>query len=178
MLGTAAIVVAATWATIVADALVESSRTAGSIIAFGRTVAAPGVGVATLLLGGFAASAGLAVAVAVAFARRRRLERRMSAELDERYREIATKAAGDVARAELVAWRVGELRTSMRDLLARRDQLLADMERARRRTDELRALADDYRRSVEDSQRRLIVIPDLEDELARRRARRRASEPG
>jgi hypothetical protein len=176
--GTVTIALAAAWSALVADVLIESSLSPGSVALFGRELFAPGITPATLIVAGLAASAGLAVAAAVAFARGRRLERRIAAELDERYRETATKAAGDVARAALVSWRVAELRTSLRELLARRDQLLTEMERARRRTDELRALADDYRRSVEESQRRLIVIPDLGDELAKRRARRRASEPG
>ena len=76
----------------------------------------------------------------------------MAAELDARYQEMTTQAAGDVARAELVAWRVAELRTSMDDLLARRDEALAQMELAKRRTSELRALSDDYKRSLTELQ--------------------------
>ena len=95
----------------------------------------------------------------------------MAAELDARYQEMTTQAAGDVARAELVAWRVAELRTSMDDLLARRDEVLAQMELAKRRTSELRALSDDYKRTLYELQE-LVVLPDIEDELARRRAQR------
>jgi hypothetical protein len=51
------------------------------------------------------------------------------------------------------------------------------MELARRRTSELRALADDYKRSLADLQDRLIVLPDIEDELGRRRAARQAGDP-
>ena len=84
-------------------------------------------------------------AAAVAYARGRRLERRMAAELDARYQEITAKAAGDVARGGLLSWRVAELRTSMDELTARRDEILAETELARRRTSELRALSDDYK---------------------------------
>ena len=51
------------------------------------------------------------------------------------------------------------------------------MELARRRTSELRALSDDYKRSLTELQKRLVVLPDNEDELARRRERRKAADP-
>ena len=137
----------------------------------------PGIRPGVLILCGLAASAGLAWAAAVAYARGRRLERRMAAELDARYQEITTKAAGDVARAGLLSWRVAELRTSMDELTARRDEIIAETELARRRTSELRALSDDYKRSLTELQDRLIVLPDIEDELARRRAERKAADP-
>ncbi|HZN42680.1 MAG TPA: hypothetical protein VFC08_03015, partial [Actinomycetota bacterium] len=83
----------------------------------------------------------------------------------------------DVARAELTSWRVAELRTSMDTLLAQRDEVLAQMELARRRTSELRALSDDYRRTLSELQDRLIILPEIEDELARRRAERKTAGP-
>jgi hypothetical protein len=178
MAGFVAIVVAAAWSALVADTIVESaSGGADSIVALRRTLLAPGVRPTVLILTGLAASAGLAMATAVAYARGRRLERRMAAELDARYQEMTARAAGDVARAGLLSWRVAELRTSMQDLTGRRDELLAEMELARRRTAELRALADDYKRSLTELQDRLIVLPDIEDELARRRAQRKAADP-
>ncbi len=101
----------------------------------------------------------------------------MAAELDARYAEMTAQAAGDYARAGLLSWRVAELRTSLDDLIKRRDEILAEMELERRRTSELRALADDYKRSLADLQDRLIVLPDIEDELARRRSARQAIDP-
>jgi hypothetical protein len=65
----------------------------------------------------------------------------------------------------------------MDDLIANRDRIQAEMELARRRTSELRALADDYTRSLTKLQDRLIRLPDVEDELARRRSDRQASDP-
>ena len=50
------------------------------------------------------------------------------------------------------------------------------MELAKRRTSELRALSDDYKRSLTELQE-LVVLPDIEDELARRRAQRTAGDP-
>ena len=178
MTGVLAIVVATAWSALVADTIVEGSEAGGgSIVALRTTLLTPGVRVGVLILCGLAASAGLAMATAVAYARGRRLERRMAAELDARYQEMTARAAGDVARAGLLSWRVAELRTSMVDLTGQRDQLLAEMELARRRTAELRALADDYKRSLTELQDRLIVLPDIEDELARRRAQRKAADP-
>jgi hypothetical protein len=179
MAGYIAIALATVWTAVVVETIIESARTFGGSIQFlGRTMLAPGIRPGVFILCGLAASAGLAWAAAVAYARGRRLERRMAAELDERYQEITAKAAGDVARAGLLSWRVAELRTSMDELTARRDEVLAEMEYARRRTSELRALSDDYKRSLTDLQDRLIVLPDIEDELARRRAQRTVADPG
>jgi tRNA A37 threonylcarbamoyladenosine modification protein TsaB len=173
-----AIAVASAWSALVVDTIVESTEAGGgSIVALRTTLLVPGVRVGVSILCGLAASAGLAVAAAAAHARGRRLERRMTAELDARYQEVTARAAGDVARAELLSWRVAELRTSMKDLIGQRDQLLAEMELARRRTAELRALAEDYKRSLTELQNRLIVLPEVEDELARRRAQRKADDP-
>lgn len=179
MAGYIAIALATAWTVVVVETIIESARTFGGSIQFlGRTMLAPGIRPGVFILSGLAASAGLAWAAAVAYARGRRLERRMAAELDERYQEITAKAAGDVARAGLLSWRVAELRTSMDELTARRDEILAEMEYARRRTSELRALSDDYKRSLTDLQDRLVVLPDIEDELARRRAQRTVADPG
>jgi hypothetical protein len=178
MAGIIAITLATVWTVVVVETIIESVRAfAGSIVFLGRTVYEQGTQPEILILCGLAASAGLAWAAAVAYARGRRLERRMAAELDARYQEMTTQAAGDVARAELVAWRVAELRTSLDELIARRDEILAQMELARRRTSELRALSDDYKRSLAELQDRLIVLPELEDELARRRAQRKTAGP-
>jgi hypothetical protein len=178
MAGIVPIVLATAWTAVVLGTILESARASGgSIIVLGRTVLTPGMRPGVLILCGLAASTGLAWTVAVAYARGRRLERRMAAELDERSREIAMRATGDVARAGLLSWRVDELRTSMGELSERREQMLAEMELARRRTLELRALSDDYKRSLEELQNRLIVLPDIEDELARRRAQRKTADP-
>jgi ABC-type anion transport system duplicated permease subunit len=178
MAGIIAIVLATLWTAFVVETIIESARAfGGSIIFLGRTLLTPGIRPGVLILCGLAATAGLAWAAALAYERGRRLERRMAAELDARYQEMTTQAAGDVARAGLLSWRVSELRTSMDDLIANRDRIQAEMELARRRTSELRALADDYTRSLTKLQDRLIRLPDVEDELARRRSDRQASDP-
>ena len=101
----------------------------------------------------------------------------MAADFDERYQEMSTRAAGDIARAELMSWKANELQTSVDELVVQRDEILSEMELAERRTSELRALADDYRRTLTELQERLVVLPDIEDELARRREQRKAADP-
>ena len=174
MPGIIAMALAAVWTAFVTETIVESARVfGGSMVFLGRTLLTPGI----LILCALAVSAGLAWAAAVAYARGRRLEQRMAAELDARYSEMTAQAAGDFARAGLLSWRVAELRTSLDDLIKRRDEILAEMELARRRTSELRALADDYKRSLAALQDRLIILPDIEDELGRRRSARQAIDP-
>ncbi len=178
MAGIIAIVLATVWTAFVVETIIESARAfGGSIMVLGRTLSMPGIRPGILILCGLAATAGLAWTAALAYERGRRLERRMAAELDARYQEMTTQAAGDVARAGLLSWRVAELRTSMDDLIAKRDRIQAEMELARKRTSELRALSDDYTRSLTELQDRLIRLPDIEDELARRRSDRQASDP-
>jgi hypothetical protein len=178
MAGIIAILLAAMWSAFVVDTIVESARAfGGSIIFLRRTLLTPGIRPGIFILCGLAVSASFAWAAAVAYARGRRLEQRMAAELDARYQEMTTEAAGDTARVGLLSWRIAELRTSMDDLTERRDQTMAELELARRRTSELRALSEDYKRSLSELQHRLIVLPDIEDELARRRSQRQASDP-
>ena len=105
------------------------------------------------------------------------MKRRMSAALDTQYQEVTTKAAGDAARAGLLTWRIGELQTEVNELAAKRDRAQSELDLAQRRTSELRALADDYKRSLTELQDRLITLPDIEDELARRRAERKTADP-
>ncbi len=178
MAGYFAMFLATAWTAAVVDMIIESTRTSrGSISFLGRTLIAPGSRPGILILCGLAASAGFAWTVAVAFLRERRMERRMSAALDTQYQEVTTKAAGDAARTGLLTWRIGELQTEVNELTAKRDRVQSEMELAQRRTSELEALAEDYKRSLTELQDRLITLPDLEDELARRRAERQTADP-
>ena len=183
MAGYFAMLLATAWTACVVDTIVESTRTSdGTIVFLGRTLVAPGIRPGILILCGLAASAGLAWTFAVAFARGRRMKRRMSAALDTQYQEVTTKAAGDAARTGLLTWRIGELQAEVNELAAKRDRAQSEMELAQRRTSELRALEDDYKRSLTELQDRLITLPDItlpdiEDELARRRAERQTADP-
>jgi hypothetical protein len=178
MAGYIAMLLATAWSAFVVETIFESTRAFGGTILFlGRTLIAPGIRPGILILCGLAASAGLAWTMAVAYARGRRMKRRMAAELDTRYQEMTTRAAGDAARAGLLTWRIGEHQTSMDEMIAKRDRVQAEMELARTRTSELRALSDDYRRSLTELQDRLITLPNIDDELARRRAERTSADP-
>ena len=137
-MGIIAIVAATLWTAAVVETIVESVRAFGAgIQIFGRTIITPGIRPSIFVLCGLAASAGIAWAAAIAYARGRRLERRMAADLDERYQEMTTRVAGDIARAELASWRANELGASLEDLVHQRDEILAEMDLARKRTSEL-----------------------------------------
>ncbi|MDP9185339.1 MAG: hypothetical protein M3O29_06710, partial [Actinomycetota bacterium] len=73
---------------------------------------------------------------AVAYARGRRLERRMAAELDARFAELAERDAGDTAR-RLLTWRLAELQTLV-------DRLL-----------------EERKTGVPPDRRHLVVVPDV-----------------
>lgn len=173
IIGITAIVLATAWTAFVVDTIVESTRAfEGTILFLDRTLLTPGVRPGILILCGLAASAGLAWTAAIAFTRGRRLRKRTAGEVTERVQEVKVKAAGDAARAGLTQWRMSELQSSIDELTEHRDQIVAEMDLARRRTSELRALSEDYQRSVTKLQGELIKLPDGEDELAQRRSQR------
>jgi hypothetical protein len=119
------VVLAAVWCAIAFELVVESARTQGrALVLFGELLAAPSVAVTIGVLCVVSASAALAMAVAVARAHTRRVERRMAAELDERWAALAERDAGDVARKNLLSWRVAELQTLVEQLLAEREATL------------------------------------------------------
>ena len=106
------IVLATAYSAFVIELVIESAATrARELVAFGSVLAAPGVTVGVWILCGVSASAALAMVTAVAYARGRRLERRMAAELDERWEEISERSASDATRIRLLSWRVAELQT-------------------------------------------------------------------
>jgi len=107
------------------------------LVLFGHVVAAPPVSATIVIVCAVSAAAALAMAIAVGYARGRRLERRMAAELDARWAELAERDAGDAARRELINWRLAELQTLV-------DRLLADRQAATRKA------------------RHLVVVPDAE----------------
>src|SRR5436305_1887759 len=102
-------VCASVWCAVSIEMVWESARTDGrALVLFGHVVAAPPVSATIVILCAVSAVGALAMAVAVAYARGRRLERRMAAELDARWAELAQRDAGDVARRELLNWRLAE----------------------------------------------------------------------
>jgi len=136
------IVLATTWSAVVIELVIESARTRGrELVAFGSVLAAPGGFAGIWILCGVSATAALAMVTAVAYARGRRLERRMAAELDGRWEEISERSASDATRIRLLSWRVAELQTLT-------DRLADD--RAARRT----------------GPARLVVVPDSPKDVA------------
>ena len=115
------IVLASIWCALVTELDVESARTGGRmLVIFGRVLAAPPVSATILILCAVSASAVLAVATAVSYGRGRRLERRMAAELADRWADLAEREVAEQARRDLLAWRIGELHTLVDELLAER----------------------------------------------------------
>lgn len=117
------IVLAAVWSALAIELIYESARTDGrELVVFGTVVASPPVPVTIVILCLVAASAALAMAIAVSYARGRRLERQMAAELDARWAALAEREAADGARNELLTWRVAELQALVDDLIKERDE--------------------------------------------------------
>ena len=115
------IVLATAWSAFVIELVLESARTRGrELVAFGSVLAAPGGTAGILILCAVSATAALAMVTAVAYARGRRLERRMAAELDGRWEEISERNASDATRIRLLSWRVAELQTLTNQLTAER----------------------------------------------------------
>jgi hypothetical protein len=132
------IVLASIYCAVAFEVVRESVRTEGeALVAFGRVLAAPPVTVTIVTLCVVSASAALAMVTAVAYARGRRLERRMAAELDAHYAELAERDSGDSAR-RLLNWRLAELRTVV-------DRLIAERKKEEEQSGE----------------RHLVVVPDL-----------------
>jgi len=119
------VVLAAVWCALAFELVAESARIqARALVLFGEVLAAPSVAVTIGVLCVVSASAALVMTVAVARARERRIERRMAAELDARWAALAERDAGDVARKNLLSWRVSELQTLVEQLLAEREATL------------------------------------------------------
>jgi len=136
------IVLATAWSAVVIELVLESARTRGrELVAFGSVLAAPGGTAGILILCAVSATAALAMVTAVAYARGRRLERRMAAELDERWEEISERNAGDATRIRLLSWRVAELQTLV-------DRL------------------EDERAATRKGPSRLVVVPDSQADVA------------
>jgi hypothetical protein len=132
------IVCASVWCAVSIEMVWETARTDGrALVLFGHVVAAPPVSATIVIVCAVSAAAALAMAIAVGYARGRRLERRMAAELDARWAQLAERDAGDAARRELLNWRLAELQTLV-------DRLLADRQAATRKA------------------RHLVVVPDAE----------------
>ncbi len=159
---------AAAWTALVVDVVIESAPSGGSTIQVsGRAFAVSDPAHGIYLMAGLAASAALLLTAALASWRGRRRERRMAAELDERWEQLSIDHAGVEARQQLLEWRVGELQTQADVLAGKRDELLEEMASVRQRTARLREAAREHKRALASgpggtADGELTIVPDLD----------------
>ena len=131
------------------DAVVESAIDGGdAIVMFGQPIATPGTAGTLGILTATSAAAVLAWVAAIAHARGRRLEHRLTEELDERWEDLSQKVAGELGRKTLLEWRVVELRNQVDELVTKRDELLEEMNAVRERTSELQRMIRQQREAA------------------------------
>lgn len=131
------------------DAVVESAIDGGdAIVMFGQTLATPGTAGTLGILTATSAAAVLAWVASIAHARGRRLERRLTEELDERWEDLSQRVAGELGRKTLLEWRVVELRNQVDELVGKRDELLEEMAAVRERTSELQRMIRQQREAA------------------------------
>ena len=174
MLATFLITVSTLWTALVADIVAESATSGGSKLSMlGHVLSRPATGTGIAVLTVLSASAGSAITASVAFMKGRRLERRMAAEIDDRWEAISQRSAGSVARGELLEWRSAELQTTLNELLSKRNELLDEIADLRKRTAESRRTARAQRESLNEASSAsgpngnvrsgIVVVPDIEE---------------
>lgn len=159
--------IALVWSVLAVDLVAESAARGGAaIVLFGAVLARTPVETGILAIAAVAASAGVALVAAAAFVRGRWLERRLADEVDERYQEISVKAAGWEAREDLIRWQIADLERQQAKLIAKRDELIADMQTARRATSDLRKVARKQKAAIDRVVRAaddVVIVPDPGD---------------
>lgn len=159
--------VALVWSVLAVDLVAESAARGGrAIVLFGTTLlrTAPETGI--LVIATAAATAGIALVGAAAFVRGRWLERRIADEVDERYQEMSVKAAGWEAREDLLRWQIADLERQQARLIAKRDELLTEMQLARRATSDLRRVARRQKAAIDrvvKAADEVVIVPDPSD---------------
>jgi hypothetical protein len=151
---------AALYAALVTTLIVESAGTRRSIVLFGQVLAEPGRAWTLGIVAALAASAALALALSIAHVRGRRLERRMAAELDARWEELARKEVDLRARREVLADRVAELHRQMETLARERARIEDELVQERMRAGSIRAQVRRTASSLDD------MVQILETEAA------------
>jgi hypothetical protein len=142
----------------VIDAVIESAgANAVAITVFDRVLVTTSEPQTKIwLLCAMSAVAALALVTAVARFRGRRLERRLAAELDARYEELSSKAAGDAARAHLLEARVAELQTWVERATDERDEARLALQEAERERD----AAERRAREAASGTPSVVVVPE------------------
>lgn len=165
---------ASAWTVLAVDLVAESAARGGrALVLFGTVLVRTPVQTGIVAIAVVAASAAVALVAAAAFVRGRWLERRLADEVDERYQEISVKAAGWLAREDLLRWQIADLERQQARLIAKRDELIADMQTARRTTSDLRKVARKQKEAIDRVVRaadEVVIVPDptgVEDEAFR-----------
>ena len=155
------------WTVLAVDLVAESAARGGrTIVVFGTTLirTVPETGI--LVIAATAASAGIALVGAAAFVRGRWLERRIADEVDDRYQEMSVKAAGWEAREDLLRWQIADLERQQARLISKRDELLTEMQLARRTTSDLRRVARKQKEAIDrvvKAADEVVIVPDPSD---------------
>jgi hypothetical protein len=152
------------WATLAVDLVAESAARGGrALVLFGSVLMHTSPEAGTIAIAGVAALAGAGIAATAASVRGRWLEQRIAEEVDERYQEMAVRAAGWEAREDLIRWQITDLEREQGRLIAKRDELLDDMQTARRATAELRRVARRQKEAIFRVVRaadEVVIVPD------------------
>lgn len=152
------------WTVVAIDLVAESAARGGrAIVVFGTVLFRPPVETGILVIAAVAAAAGVALAATAAFGRGRWLERRIADEVDEHYQEISVKAAGWEAREDLLRWQIADLERQQAKLISKRDELITEMQTARRATSDLRKVARKQKEAIDrvvKAADEVVIVPD------------------
>jgi hypothetical protein len=154
--------IAAAWAALALDVVVESVAADGTAIRFfGHTLSEPTSDSATVTLVVLGATVGGIVAVGVMTLVENLQAKELGDEVRRRAEERSVSQARLVAQNDLLGFRIGELQRQHDDLLARRDRMLEELGRVAAKTKELRAEARLSEDELAKLTERLVVMPEL-----------------
>lgn len=156
-------------AALVGDAVVESVGAGGEdIVALGGILRLDVGTTATLtILTALSAGVALAWTAAVAVAVGRARERRLTEELEARWRERAQHNDGVDGRNKLLEFRVGELQAQLEDIAGKRDEILEEMAAVRARARELAIVAREQQATIASltgEGDKVVRVPEAETE--------------
>lgn len=121
-------VLAVAWSVVVVATVIGSAGSGGAAIeAFDRHLLTPGNPEGTWILCALATSAAFSLAWAIGAWRRRRHERRLSAEFDDRWAQRSHESTAEEARGRLFVSQQRDLEVSIEILTAQRDALYEEI---------------------------------------------------
>jgi hypothetical protein len=159
----------AAWGVAVIDVVAESAGSGGETLSiFGGHVASglsPAVGI--WAIAALSCSAVVAIAFAWHFWRIGRVDREIDSEVNRRWSELSTKAAGMEARNNLLEWRVPILQNNVEELLDKRDELLHELLKISERKRVLKEMVVELEKatgstdgSVETDSTEIVKVPE------------------